>query len=120
MDSAALSSKADAGLPSKVEKNRSGSSPWIYNSQIRNQQVAGSIPAGGSIEIKHLSYCSQTSRWYFRWYFSLPDIESFAHETADPLRNVFRRLAAVKLLFQVSTNRRFEFRLQRRGRFRSG
>ena len=37
IDTALLRSKADAGLPSKVEKNRSPRSPWIWNSQIRNQ-----------------------------------------------------------------------------------
>jgi hypothetical protein len=39
---------------------------------LRNQQVAGSIPAGGSNKIKNLIDRVEETGWYFGWYF-FPD-----------------------------------------------
>ena len=37
---------------------------------FRNQQVAGSTPAGGSIKIKKLLHTMLGNGWYFGWYSS--------------------------------------------------
>jgi len=41
---------------------------WHQN-LIRNQQVAGSSPAGGSIKIKKFTQNDDRHGWYFGWYF---------------------------------------------------
>ena len=48
IDIASLQVKTNAVFNLKVEKNKFPGRPWTHNSQIHYQQLAGSIPAGGS------------------------------------------------------------------------
>jgi hypothetical protein len=52
---------------------------------FRNQQVAGSSPAGGSIKIKKLLPNARVNGWYFGWYFFGLAASSFRMPgTTDP------------------------------------